>query len=82
MFALQTEYAVAAVIAAALAVTLLVPYLYQEIRKGKVDLGPRTPLGVGDNHPGTYANPAPGQPDAQADPYSARAQRAAPEIKS
>jgi hypothetical protein len=82
MFALQMEYAVAAVIAAALAVTILVPYLYQEIRKGKVDLGPRTPIGPGDNHPGTYANPAPGQPDAQSDPYSPRAQRAAPEVKS
>jgi hypothetical protein len=82
MFALQMEYAVAGVIAAALVVALLVPYLFKEIRKGKIELGPRTPLGAGDNHPGTYANPAPGQPDAQADPYSASAQRAAPEVKS
>ncbi len=61
---------------------LLVPYLYKEIRRGKVELGPRTPTGAGDDHPGTRANPAPGQPDAQADPYSRSAQREAPHIKS
>jgi len=82
MFALQMQYGIAAVIAAALVVAFLVPYLVKEIRKGKVELGPRTPTGAGDNHPGTYANPAPGQPDAQADPYGRSAQRAAPEVKS
>ena len=61
---------------------LLVPYLYKEIRRGKAELGPRIPTGAGDTHPGTLANPAPGQPDGQADPYSARAQRQAPQIKS
>jgi hypothetical protein len=61
---------------------LLVPYLYKEIRRGKAELGPRTPIGAGDTHPGTRANPAPGQPDAQADPYSPSAQRQAPHIKS
>jgi len=82
LFALQMEYALAAVLAAALALAFLVPYLVKEIRRGKVELGPRIPLGAGDTHPGTYANPAPGQPDAQADPYSDEAQRQAPHIKS
>jgi hypothetical protein len=61
---------------------ILVPYLYKEIRRGKAELGPRTPLGAGDTHPGTRFNPAPGQPDAQADPYSPEAQRQAPHVKS
>ena len=39
------------------------------------ELGPRTPTGTGDTHPGRRGDPAPGQPDAQADPYDARAQR-------
>ena len=62
-------------IAIGLAVALLVPYLIKEIRRGKVELGPRIPTGAGDTHPGRRDNPAPGQPDAQADPYSSRAQR-------
>jgi len=82
LFALQMEYALAIVLAAALALAFLVPYLIEEIRRGKVELGPRIPTGAGDTHPGTYANPAPGQPDAQADPYSPSAQRGGPEIKS
>jgi hypothetical protein len=61
---------------------ILVPYLYKEIRRGKAELGPRNPPGAGDTHPGTRFNPAPGQPDAQADPYSPEAQRQAPHIKS
>jgi hypothetical protein len=61
---------------------LLVPYLYKEIRRGKVELGPRIPTGAGDTHPGTSVNPAPGQPDGQSDPYSPAAQRQAPHIKS
>ena len=61
---------------------ILVPYLYKEIRRGKAELGPRIPTGAGDTHPGTRANPAPGQPDGQADPYGSRAQRQAPEVKS
>ena len=62
-------------IAVLLAAVLLAPYLYKEIRRGKVELGPRIPTGTGDTHPGTRANPAPGQPDAQPDPYSPEAQR-------
>jgi hypothetical protein len=62
-------------IAIGLAGALLVPYLIKEIRRGKVELGPRIPTGAGDTHPGRRGNPAPGQPDAQADPYSPRAQR-------
>lgn len=58
-----------------LAMALLVPYLVKEIRKGKVSLGPRVPDGVGDSHPGRRGDPAPGQPDAQADPYETRSQR-------
>jgi hypothetical protein len=61
---------------------ILVPYLYKEIRRGKAEVGPRVPTGAGDTHPGTRRNPAPGQPDAQADPYSPQAQRQAPHIKS
>jgi hypothetical protein len=74
---------------------ILIPFLYNEIRKGKVELGPElketshgvefgavTPTGSGDNHAGSRANPAPGQPDAQADPYDRQAQHGAPNIKS
>jgi hypothetical protein len=52
-----------------------VPYLMKEIRRGKVELGPRVPTGAGDTHPGRRGNPAPGQPDAQADPYDDEARR-------
>jgi hypothetical protein len=69
-------------VALALAAALLVPYLIKEIRRGKVELGPRNPTGASDVTPGTRSNPAPGQPDAQADPYSPRAQRGGPHIKS
>jgi hypothetical protein len=68
-------YATGIVVALILAMALLVPYLVKEIRKGKVSLGPRIPDGVGDTHPGRRGDPAPGQPDAQADPYETRAQR-------
>jgi hypothetical protein len=71
-----------AVLVIVLMAAILVPYLYKEIRRGKAELGPRVPLGAGDTHPGTRFNPAPGQPDAQADPYSPEAQRQAPHIKS
>lgn len=69
-------------LALALVGGLLVPYLIKEIRRGKADLSPRLPTGTGDPTRGTPANPAPGQPDGQADPYSPRAQRNAPPIKS
>lgn len=61
------------VIALVFAAVLLVPYLVREIGKGKRQLRPGTPDGAGDVTPGTRNNPAPGQPDAQADPYSAQA---------
>ena len=70
------------VLASVLVVGLLVPYLYKEIRKGKAQRRPGTPDGAGDVRPGTVNNPAPGQPDAQADPYSPGAQRGAPPIRS
>ena len=70
-----TELGLGILIAAILAAALLVPYLVKEIRRGKVELGPRTPTGAGDTHPGRRGNPAPGQPDAQADPYDPRTQR-------
>jgi hypothetical protein len=73
LFAVQFGWAL--VVAIALAMGLLVPYLMKEIRKGKVELGPRTPTGASDTHPGRRGDPAPGQSDAQADPYTRRAQR-------
>jgi hypothetical protein len=76
------ELGLGVVLALALFAALLVPYLIKEIGKGKVQLGPRTPPGAGDVSPGTRKNPAPGQPDGQADPYSQQAQRDAPEVKS
>ena len=79
---MQPELFWGIVISLALAATLLVPYLVKEIRKGKIELGPRIPTGAGDTHPGRRGDPAPGQPDAQADPYSSEAQRGAPHIKS
>ena len=70
-----TELGLGIGIAVVLAIALLVPYLVKEIRRGKVELGPRTPTGAGDTHPGRRGDPAPGQPDAQADPYTPKAQR-------
>jgi hypothetical protein len=63
------------VVALALVAVLLVPYLFREISKGKAELRPKAPIGAGDARPGSVGNPAPGQPHAQADPYTARAQR-------
>jgi hypothetical protein len=71
----NTELGLGILIAILLAAALLVPYLVKEIRRGKVSLGPREPLGAGDTHPGRRGNPAPGQPDAQADPYDPSARR-------
>ena len=96
LIALQmTQLGYGILIAIVLVAALLVPYLLKEIRRGKVQLGPQvkdtrygiefgaeTPTGAGDNHPGRRGDPAPGQPDAQADPYSEKAQRNAPPIKS
>jgi hypothetical protein len=76
MFGLSsTELTVALLIAIALMVGLWGPYLYREIVRGKARVGPRAPAGAGDTHPGTRENPAPGQPDGQADPYDDRARR-------
>jgi hypothetical protein len=65
----------AVAIAVVLAMILLVPYLIEEISRGKAGAGRRFPLGAGDTHPGRRGDPAPGQPDGQPDPYDARAQR-------
>jgi hypothetical protein len=62
-------------IAIALAVALLIPFLLKEIRKGKVTLGPTIPDGASEPHPGRRGNPAPGHPEAQADPYDPQASR-------
>ena len=90
-----TELSIGVLIAVALAALLWVPYFIKEIRDGKRDLGPlrrlgrdhvtlgpATPSGAGDSNPGRRGDPAPGQADAQADPYGARAQRNAPHVKS
>jgi hypothetical protein len=82
LFALQFELTIGIFIAIALMLALWGPYLYKEIRRGKVELGPSTPTGTGDNHPGTRFNPAPDFPEAQADPYGPDAQRKAPPVKS
>jgi hypothetical protein len=76
VFALQaTELGLGILVAIVLMAALWLPYLVKEIRRGKAEVGPRMPLGAGDTHPGRRGNPAPGQPDAQADPYDPRAQR-------
>jgi hypothetical protein len=76
MFGLSNaELAIGLLIAIVLMAGLWGPYLYEEIVRGKAKEGPRVPLGAGDTHPGRRGNPAPGQPDAQADPYDDRARR-------
>jgi len=76
---LTLQYSTALVIGIAVAVllasALLVPYLFEEIRRGKVELGPRLPTGTGEPHPGRRGDPAPGHPEAQADPYDSEARR-------
>jgi hypothetical protein len=73
--AVQSYLGIGVVVALVLAMALLVPYLVKEIRKGKVELGPRQPTGSSEPHPGRRGNPAPGHPEAQADPYDSQAQR-------
>ena len=68
----NADLALGLLVAIVLMVGLWVPYLYKEIRRGKAEEGPRTPIGAGDTHPGRRGDPAPGQPDGQADPYDAR----------
>ncbi len=73
LFALQgTDLWLGMAIAAALFAGLLMPYLVKEIRRGKVELGPRIPTGAGDTLPGYRGNPMPGQP-APAGPHHANA---------
>jgi hypothetical protein len=72
---MHSELGFGIIVAIVLAAALLVPYLLKEIRRGKVELGPKIPTGAGDTHPGRRGNPAPGQPDAQADPYDPGAGR-------
>jgi hypothetical protein len=73
--AIQMYWGIGVVIALVLAAGLLLPYLVKEIRRGKVELGPRLPTGPSEPNPGRRGNPAPGHPEAQADPYDRRAQR-------
>jgi hypothetical protein len=75
LVAVQSYLGIGILVALALATALLVPYLVKEIRKGKVELGPRLPTGPSEPNPGRRGNPAPGHPEAQADPYDIRAQR-------
>jgi len=76
LLALQyPEVILAIALAVLLAAVLWGPYLYEEIVRGKASVGPRVPDGAGDTHPGRRGDPAPGQPDAQADPYDPRTQR-------
>jgi hypothetical protein len=83
LFALEWyEITMGVVVALAVAAILWTPYLYREIRKGKADVAPGAPVGASDVNVGTRFDPAPGEPDGQGDPYSARAQRSAPHIKS
>ena len=71
----MSSVAIGILIAVLLTAALLVPYLYKEIRKGKIRLGPRWPAGASEPHPGRRGDPAPGHPDAQSDPYDRRASR-------
>jgi hypothetical protein len=73
VLALQNaDLALGLLVAIILMLGLWAPYLYKEIRRGKAEEGPHAPIGTGDTHPGRRGDPAPGQPDAQADPYDAR----------
>jgi hypothetical protein len=65
----------AIILVIALAAVLWIPYLYKEIRRGKATIGPSVPDGTGEPRTGRIGNPAPGQPDGQADPYNPRASR-------
>jgi hypothetical protein len=65
----------AVIVALALAAALWIPYFLKEIRRGKATLGPRLPDGASEPHPGRRGDPAPGHPEAQADPYDPHASR-------
>jgi hypothetical protein len=70
-----SEVGLGILIVLVLAGALWGPYFYKEIVRGKATVGPRYPVGPGDTHPGRRGDPAPGQPDAQSDPYDAINQR-------
>jgi len=53
------------IIVIALFAGLLVPYLVEEITRGKVELGPRVPTGAGDTHPDYAGDGQPAQPVPQ-----------------
>ena len=97
LLALQWNYlSIGTFIVIVLMGLILVPFLIKENVDGKkelgvlrrlrrgggVTLGAPTPPGAGDVTPGRIGNPAPGQPDGQADPYGATAQRHGSPIKS
>jgi hypothetical protein len=64
------------VVALGVAAATLLPFLVREMKKGSQSpLKPGTPAGAGDVTPGVRGDPAPGQPDAQADPWSPQAHR-------
>jgi len=65
----------AVILAVVLMAALWIPYFWKEIRRGKATLGPQLPDGTGEPHPGRRGDPAPGHPEAQADPYDPRASR-------
>ena len=65
----------AVIVALALAAALWIPYFLKEIRRGKATVGPQMPAGASEPHPGRRGDPAPGHPEAQADPYDPRASR-------
>ena len=64
----NSELGIGLLVAVLLMLGLWGPYLYAEIVYGK-DKKRRKPVGTGDTHPGRRGDPAPGQPDAQADPW-------------
>jgi hypothetical protein len=48
---------------------LLGPFLFWEIKSGKLVRRRGTPMGQGDVQPGNRANPAPGHVEAHVDPW-------------
>jgi hypothetical protein len=91
-----TELAIGILIVLGMMGFFLTPYLIKENTDGKKELGPlrrlwpggrvvpgaSTPAGAGDNRPGKIGDPAPGQPDGQADPYGSVAQHRGPAVRS
>jgi hypothetical protein len=65
---MSTSLWVGLIIAIALFCGLLLPYLVEEITRGKIELGPRTPIGAADTRPGSRGNPEPGRPIARVRP--------------